>query len=94
MAEHEKVAIQLQVDPSLYMLTSVALTPAEDGIILQLNSASQVKQYFASSKHAKQILALLQSYIADYESTHGELIVQTPSQPPMRPPIGFSVPLE
>jgi hypothetical protein len=75
----ENQQIQINMDLQLFSLSNVNVAFDEENFALVLMSGNSARRYVASPKHAKRLMLLLQSKIAEYEKSFGELKTSLPS---------------
>jgi len=81
MDNKEPQQIQVNLDPSAYMISMMNMGFDEEMFHFLITSANQGRQFVATPKHAKRIYLLLKQQIDQYEKKFGEIKTQLPSQP-------------
>jgi len=88
----EQPQVQINLDPSSYMITMVNMAFDEEMFHFLITSANQGRQFVATPKHAKRIYLLLKQQIENYEKKFGEIKTQLPEMPKNtseEPKVGF-----
>ncbi len=92
MEKEQQHRIQVNLDPSSYMITMMNMGFDEEMFHFLITSANQGRQFVATPKHAKRIYLLLKQQIENYEQKFGEIKTQLPEKPKStteEPKVGF-----
>ena len=90
--EKESQQIQLNLDPSSYLITFMNMGFDEENFHFMIATGNQGRQFVATPKHAKRIYLLLKQQIDAYEKQFGELKTSLPVAPKNtqeEPKVGF-----
>ena len=79
MTDKEPQQIQINMDPSSYMITMMNMGFDEELFHFLVTSGNQGRQFTATPRHAKRIFLLLQKQIEQYEQKFGEIKTQLPN---------------
>lgn len=91
--EIKQQQIPINIDPNIYAITNVNISPSEEQFVFAIFSGNQVRQFLATPAHTKRIMLLLKQQVENYEKQFGELKTQLPKMNETKeepgPKIGF-----